>query len=38
MEEFGKKGFRATPQRIAIGQIVLNSIDYPIELIEKKEV
>ncbi len=29
MEEFRRKGFRATPQRIAIAQIVLNSKDHP---------
>ena len=29
MEEFGKKGFRATPQRIAIAQIVVKSKDHP---------
>jgi Fur family peroxide stress response transcriptional regulator len=29
MEEFRSKGFRATPQRIAIAQIVLNSKDHP---------
>lgn len=29
MEEFRKKSFRATPQRIAIAQVVLNSKDHP---------
>ena len=29
MEEFRRKGFRATPQRIAIAQIVLSSKDHP---------
>ncbi|MDQ1281186.1 MAG: Fur family transcriptional regulator, peroxide stress response regulator [Thermoproteota archaeon] len=29
MEEFRRKGFRATPQRIVIAQIVLKSKDHP---------
>ena len=29
MEEFRRKSFRATPQRIAIAQVVLNSKDHP---------
>lgn len=29
IETFRRKGFRATPQRIAIAQVVLNSKDHP---------